>query len=436
MRIITDAQKARLPSVSAAVACREGTVWQAATGVASVQPASPAGPNTQYRVGSVTKTFLAALVLQLAGSRQIDIDEKLGTYLPALVIRHPTVRQVLSHTGGLAREIPTGLWKSFVGPDRRQFIKSLSDREQIFQPGRAFHYSNLGYSILGELVRVVTGSDPTELITTKFIQPLNLSNTSWDRDETAATGFWVDPYRDSVHAEPIFDTGAMAPATQLWSSANDLTKWGTALAGAHPSVLPPSVTESMRQLHTLEDVDDWSHGWGLGLSLKRSDDRTLAGHPGIMPGFLAALSFDSRSGVAAAVLTNSSTGLEPSSTADQLVTVAINELHNESEAEPWRVGPPCPAEYENILGRWWVDGLVAEVKWLGGRIHTKWQGQRQDSEFKQISTDHFVCVRGEEQGEHLYVVRNDSGDVIQLVRGGYPFFRTPYQVKNSHGIVY
>ncbi len=127
-----------LPSISATV-FEDGEVTLA-------QTVGDARPDTQYAIASVTKTFVAAALLEL----RVDLDEP---------TRFGTPRQLLSHTSGLQRELPGEEWATLEFPAREEVIARLDEAERVLPPGR-FHYSNLGYLVLGELVAERAGEAP------------------------------------------------------------------------------------------------------------------------------------------------------------------------------------------------------------------------------------------------------------------------------------
>src|SRR5690242_2561293 len=103
-RMLAQQQADRLPSVAAAVV-REGRIaWSGAAGAARYEPDTPATPDTQYRIGSITKTFTATAVMQLRAEGRLDLDDRLEQHLDGVPEGSPTIRRLLSHLSGLQRE--------------------------------------------------------------------------------------------------------------------------------------------------------------------------------------------------------------------------------------------------------------------------------------------------------------------------------------------
>ena len=152
-RLVRDAQaNERIPSISAAAVGNGEVVWQEALGLAGVEPEDRATVDTQYRVGSITKTFTAAAVMQLRDGGELSLDDRLEQHLPDAGHGTLTLRRMLAHMSGLQREMPGYLWETLDFPDRAGLVSGLADAEQVLPPGARWHYSNLAFALLGEVV--------------------------------------------------------------------------------------------------------------------------------------------------------------------------------------------------------------------------------------------------------------------------------------------
>ena len=132
-RLGEDQAARRLPSVSAAVFSRGEILWQRALGLADIERDEPATSEHAYRVGSITKTFTAAVVMQLRQEGLVDLDAPLASYVYGLPAG-PTVRQALTHSSGLQREAPGSAWETMQAPTREELLASLSDAELVLRP--------------------------------------------------------------------------------------------------------------------------------------------------------------------------------------------------------------------------------------------------------------------------------------------------------------
>ena len=350
----------RAPSVVAAV-FRDGEVlWRGAVGSAELARSEPATPAHAYRIGSITKTFTAVCILQLRDSGTLALDDPLRAHIPE-VPTGPTVADALSHLSGLQREPPGEVWETLEAPTREELIAGLEDAERVLQPGQAWHYSNLAFGLLGEIV-ARRGEGYEHELRTRVLGPLGLDATGFDPHGPRATGYYVDPYSDRATVEPELPVeGPTAAMGWLWSTVDDLARWGDFLATGHEGVLARGTLDEMARLRTMVDHVSWEVGWGLGLGLYRRGNRVFAGHGGAMPGFLAALLVDRRERTGAAVLCNTSAGADPESLALDLAAAALETL--ERTPEPWLADAGAPPEVAPLLGLWWSEGSELVVRW-------------------------------------------------------------------------
>ena len=228
----------RAPSVAAAVVRDGEVIWSDAVGLADVERGEAATPDHQYRIGSITKSFTAAAIMQLREAGKLDLDDRLDAHLPGVEHGALPIRRLLAHASGLQREIPGDVWETLVFPDGAELVGLMGEAELVLGPGERFHYSNLAFSLLGEVIARLSGMPYEQYVTERIIQPLGLQRTTFERAEPAATPYFVDPYADVVHPEPLIEkSGSVAAAGSLWSTAEDLTGWAAFLADPNEEVL-------------------------------------------------------------------------------------------------------------------------------------------------------------------------------------------------------
>jgi len=162
-RLVQEQSTGRLPSVAAGLVRGGGLVWSDAVGTLSGRSdGEPATTGTQYRIGSITKTFVAVEVMRLRDAGALDLSDRVDTHLPeasSSEFGHVTVAQLLSHSSGLQAETSGPWWERTQGGE---WSDLLASRPQLrFRPGARFHYSNVGYAVLGELVARLRASPVT-----------------------------------------------------------------------------------------------------------------------------------------------------------------------------------------------------------------------------------------------------------------------------------
>jgi len=281
--------------------------------------------------------------------------------------------------------------------------------------GEYWHYSNLAYALLGEVVAQVSGLPFARFVDERLIGPEGLTRTTWRSAEPAARGYYVDPYARTLRAEPELEGDGVEAVGSLWSTASDLCRWAQRLASI----------EAMHQVQVMDDSDTWTLGHGLGLQLVRSGDRVFFGHGGAMPGFLAMLLGRRREGIGAAVLTNGSTPAAAVETICLELADQALELYP-AETEAWHPEAEPPADVQELLGIWWTEGVPFMFWWEGGRLRarpTESQKPRHLSVFEPDGPDRFRVGEGRERGELLRVVRDETGGIEKLYWATYPVTR-------------
>src|SRR3954471_5890947 len=180
----------RLPSVAAAVLRDGEIVWETAVGVADVAAQRDATTDTQYRLGSITKSFTAAAIMQLRNAGKLDLEDTLDKHVEDAA-HAPTLRRLLSHTTGLQRETHDDAWLKARFADVPELLATLGDAEQVLPPGARFHYSNLAFALLGIVVERVSGMPYADFVQQHLLDPLGLTRTTFDSQDPAATGYVV-----------------------------------------------------------------------------------------------------------------------------------------------------------------------------------------------------------------------------------------------------
>jgi CubicO group peptidase (beta-lactamase class C family) len=230
------------PSVSAALFRGPEILWTEAIGFADVAREEPATPDTQYAIASITKMFVATAIMILRDEGRLRLDDPAGRYLKQAEREGVTVRRLLSHLSGIQREVPGDVWETLEFPDRESLLERLADAEQVLPPGAHWHYSNLAYAALGEIVRRIAGTPCERFVEDRILQPLGLERTTWGPGGNAATGYFVERFADVAHPSPVVEKRATAPAGGLWSTTSDLAHWGAFLVEPDSSCFPRTLS--------------------------------------------------------------------------------------------------------------------------------------------------------------------------------------------------
>ena len=414
----------RMPSLSAAILRDGELVWETALGLADVESGLEATPDTQYRIGSITKTFTAAAIMQLRDAGKLDLEDTLDRHVEGAAHR-PTIRRLLSHASGLQRETQNDSWLTLRFAPPEELVETLAQAELVLPSGARFHYSNLAYALLGVVVERVSGIPYRDYVRTRLFDPVGLTRVSFAPEPPAALGYLAQPYADGIWDTIGVDTGAWESAGQLWGTAGDICRWGAFLADPDESVLAASSAEEMRTVQLIDDHERWLSGYGLGLELRRDGERILAGHGGSMPGFIARLYFSPKEKVVVAVLTNES----EAALGELGLALARTTIEEWPVApEPWRIGEPPPEDVAPLLGIWFLEAARLVFRWREGKLEARYDGMldwQSSAVFERESDDRWRTVSGPEQGEALRLERGPDGTVARMVWAGYPVTREP-----------
>ncbi|MFK0218595.1 serine hydrolase domain-containing protein [Streptomyces vinaceus] len=425
-RIAVAQSEGRAPSVVAAVARGGELVWEGSR--TSVEGHGPDG-NVQYRIGSITKTFTAVLVMRMRDEGLLSLEDPLERHLPGTGAAEVTLTQLLSHTGGLAAETPGQWWERSPAELRPELADVLGEEPFRFRPGRRHHYSNPGYTLLGSLVEAVRGKPWDEVLRTEVLEPLGLDRTTTGPQAPHAGGWAVHPWADVMMPEPSEDLGLMAAAGQLWSTTRDLARFAVFLAHGDERVLSAESVREMRTSAAPPEPGVAELGYGLGMQLTHAGGRRLAGHSGSLPGFVAGLWLSEADDVAAVVLANCTSGLPAAAVAADLVgIVADAEPRFPQPWRPFREADPVALE---LCGPWYwgtspqvlrlkADGLL-ELAPVGATGRA--------ARFRAEPDGSWTGLSGYYAGERLRAVRREDGSVSHLDLGSFVFTREPYDTQ-------
>ncbi len=415
-RLLAERQADRLPSVAAAVTRKGEPVWSGAVGSANYAESRDATPETQYRIGSITKTFTAVAIMQQRAEGKLELDDRLEQHIDGIENGSPTIRRLLSHLSGLQREAGE-MFVTGESPTEDDLIASMRDVEFVLRPGESHHYSNLAFALLGQVVARKSGQPYTAYVDERILAPLGLERTTWTPQAPAAQGYLVDEYARTVWAEAETDMAGTAAAGQLWSTVGDLGRWAAFLAAGNDDVLAAGLVEEMWFPQVMYDPGDWTLGWGLGLMLYNQGGRIYAGHGGAMAGHLAGICVDRKTQTGAAALTNSGTRGNMEMLAIALAAKTI-ELWP-AAIDAWRPEDEPPGDVRALLGRWWSEGNEFIFWWEGGTLRAKVAAAaagKGETTFARDG-DGWIAAKGRERGERL---RRD-GD--RMIWAGYAFTR-------------
>jgi CubicO group peptidase (beta-lactamase class C family) len=428
-RLGDEQAKGRLPTLVAGIVRDGGIAWWGARGsTASAGGGSPT-ISTQYRIGSVTKTFVAVSVLRLRDEGVLDLSDTVGQHLPELAELPVTVGQLLSHTSGLPAETPGPWWERTPGISFSELVLSSLQRDSLlWRPGRRFHYSNPGYAILGELVARVRSAPFGEVVRNELLGPLGMRRTTLRPEAPYARGLAVHPHADLVMYEPEHDAVALAPAGQLWSTIEDLARWSQVLVGGRPDVLDPGSVSEMAEPIALMDMpgQPWSGAYGLGLQVWNHGGARRYGHSGAMPGYWAMLLVDQATKDVVVALANSTYKGFRLAFFDELLSLVVSQQPR--ERLPFQPSPGGADDRAmELVGPWYWGPVEYRLNLRhDGSLELQGVPDGRDCTFRPSDDGSYLGECGYFDGERLVARRLSDGSLKHLDIASFVFTRAPY----------
>ncbi|MHA6801013.1 serine hydrolase domain-containing protein [Bounagaea algeriensis] len=421
-RLAVEQSSNRVPSLTAGL-LRDGEVlWFDARG--EVDGATPT-QDTQYRTGSISKTFTGVLVMRLRDEGLLDLADPLEKFVPATAVGNRSIGALLSHSSGLSAEPAGSWWERTERETGSEFLERVDETAVRPTPRHAFHYSNTGFGVLGELVARLRGRSWFDAVDREILRPLGMHRTTARPVAPHAQGFAVHPWADVVLPEPAEDAGAMGAAGQLWSTFDDMARWMRFLLGDTGEVLHPDTVAEMRVPAAVDEGDEWRAGYGLGVQLSRPGGRRLAGHTGSMPGFLATAWVQPEENQGVVFMANATSGVRP-----ELCTDLLSILDEREPRIPqvWRPDGDVDMGLLELTGEWYWGPSPHVLRILPGGLLdlSPMRGGGRASRFRRVDTDTWLGLDGYYSGESLHIGRDADGTPRYLDLNTFVFTRVPY----------
>ena len=261
------------------------TIYQRSMGWADLDNQISAIAETQYRIGSVSKTFTAVLVMKAAAEGRLSLSDSIAKYFPDAKIPNAeqiTIDQLLQHRSGLVditNDKPYEYYTYFTTPQtRQQILERVAAAGTNFQPDSEYRYCNTGYNLLGYILEDVWGKPYAEIINDQIVSLLDLRHTRYSEA--------IDPQRGDARSYTLLDCWQVQPETDasvaigagaLASTPADLARFGEALVG---DVFGDNIFEQMKQV---------KDAYGRGLVQFTYGDQIGYGHAGLIDGFSSKL---------------------------------------------------------------------------------------------------------------------------------------------------
>lgn len=315
---------AGIPGASAALILPDDSMLAVTSGVSSMAEGTPMRPADKMLSGSIGKTYVSAIALDLIGKGKLSLDQRAAEILEPSpwLQRVPngstvTLQQLLQHTSGIPRYVfkPEFAKVLVDSPDRVwtpiELLEFVFDDEPLFEAGAGWAYSDTNYILVGMLIEKVSGEEFYDLVRERLLEPLQLTDTipSNSRDLPGVIQGHVVMGRDLINADSTQVEGRFRFNPQFewcgggWANTPmDLARWARHLYGG--SALESDYLESLLQCVEAPDLGPTAR-YSLGAILRKSTAGTWIGHDGFMPGYVSSMAFFPDIGLAAAIQLNS-----------------------------------------------------------------------------------------------------------------------------------
>jgi len=232
-------RRQQIPGLTIAIVQRGKIAYTHAFGVRDLRrPAAPVTTRSLFHTASITKTFVATAVVQLADAKKVDLDAAVARYLPYFRIADSrgsslTLRQMLTHTSGMP-DVDDYEWDKPQYDDGalERYVRSLSDQHLVSAPGAEYHYSNMAYEVLGDVIAKASGESFEDYVQRHILTPLGMASSTvylTGADTTLLTwGHVLDINGDPVPEKDFPYNRMHSPSSDLHSNVLDLARWAMA----------------------------------------------------------------------------------------------------------------------------------------------------------------------------------------------------------------
>jgi CubicO group peptidase (beta-lactamase class C family) len=407
-----------VPGLEIAIVQGRALLWSHAYGLADLSTGAKVTDSTRFGIGSISKLFTALAIVQLRDAGRLNLDDAVTKSLPWFRLAgepHPsvTLRDLLVQFGGLPREPIGASWQDRVMPDRESLIRSMPDELPALAPETEWKYSNLGYAVLGLSIEAVSGEGYGDYIESHIAQPLGMHHTSANppaSGELVAAGYSALS-GGTRERRPLLDTGGVAPAAGVTSTAVDLARFLLWMLDDQDG--PVLLAQSRREMERVQAMtEDWSVGQGLGFEIRRpAGGGFRIGHAGRAAGYAARLEIDPASRLGIVILTNAD-----DATPIRLIDQVMGAL------TPAVTAPPVPdPAWQAYVGTYVSDDHHSSaIAITGGRL--AWLDPAEPVKSRiyldPAGPGRFRFASGALVGEIVSFSRDDTGRVIAMTAAG------------------
>jgi CubicO group peptidase (beta-lactamase class C family) len=228
-------ERDRLTGLAVGIVMQNELVYARGFGVRNADTQEPVTPESLFHMASVSKPFVATGIMQLVEQGKIDLDEPVVTYLPYFKLADErysqiTIQQILSHVSGMPDVMGEYGWDQPEYDDQalERYVRSLEDREMLFNPGDEFSYSNMAYEVMGDVIAKVSGQSFEEYMQENIFTPLQMENSTFFKPDVPPELATSPHYISGSVSEVYPYNRAHAPSSTLHSNVLEMANWAIA----------------------------------------------------------------------------------------------------------------------------------------------------------------------------------------------------------------
>jgi CubicO group peptidase (beta-lactamase class C family) len=402
------------PGAAVIVTERGKTVYARGQGMADIAAGKPITPATVFRLGSITKQFSAAVLMQLVQEGKVALDDPLSKYLPDYPQGQGiTIRQLLNHSSGVQSYTGIAGWMVEKNTSRAlttdELIAEFKDLPPPSKPGERWDYNNSGYVLVGAVIEKVTGKPWHQAVEERIAAPLNLSTIRFGETRLAGMAQGYTGGESGPKLAQKIHMNVPHAAGGLIGTVGDLAAWAHALH--HGKVVNASSYAAMTTPTKTSDGKETPYGFGLGMDEVRG--RKLIGHNGGIFGFSTESMYFPEQDMFVAVFANSDDpATSPGVTAQRLAALAFGDPYREfSEAKV------DPKSLEPLFGIYKIADSESERRFYqrDGQLYTQRTGA---SESKVFAAGNNRFFYGPNSLNWFEVKTGPGGTVMEMHQGG------------------
>ncbi len=426
-----DAQKDfdKLPGISVAIVQDQDIIFKKGYGYADVDNKVRMTPETIFSICSISKLFTSIAIMQLWEQGKLRLDDSLSALLPDFSIKQHfpesvpiSVRSMLTHSSGIDRDADSS-WNppNFYFLTREELKKSITKTETLYPSSTYFQYSNVGMSLLGEIVAAKSGKSYDVYVEQNILTPLQLGNTHpylpeklWRTE--LATGYSALDRNGDRKMQPFFKTNATTPAAGYSSNVIDLSRFASwqlrLLSGGKTEVLRPSTLKEMQRIQWISP--DKKLTWGLGFNIAYdANGDARVGHGGSCPGYLTIVTIDAKQKVGVVVMINAQ-GVDVLKYSNQIFSLLSKTITEDTTAKNMNL-----AEYKGRYDNYAWSGETVVLPFKGKLVVFGLPANTPSEniiEYQYVKKDTFRRIRTDDKtlGEELIFERDKNGQIKSL----------------------